>query len=151
MTKPAESHETFTIERVYPNCLDHVWACWARADKKRSWFGDGLREMDFSQGGAEYSGFSDAMGEHVNQARYFEISDRKRIVLAYSMALNGRVHTVSLATVLFAEDEGGTRLTYTEQMCVIPPSDGVEGRKHGWEALLGALGDYLDQDTRAHA
>jgi hypothetical protein len=33
-------------------------------------------------------------------------------------------------------------------MCVIPPSDGVEGRKHGWSALLDELDDYLVNDTR---
>lgn len=151
MSGPAQSHETFTIELTYPNCLDHVWACWADLDKKRAWFGDGLRQMDFRPGGAELSGFQDGMGEHANETCYFEIQDRRRIVLAYSMALNGRVHTVSLATVVFAEADGGTRLTYTEQMCVIPPSDGVEGRRHGWDALLTALEDYLAQDTLAEA
>ena len=72
-------------------------------------------------------------------------------MFAYSMALNGRIHTVSLATVVFAEADGGTRLTYTEQMCVIPPSDGLEGREHGWNALLTALEAYLVADTRANA
>ena len=151
MTYPSQSHETFTTERTYPNCLDHVWACWAHLDKKRAWFGDGLQQMDFRPGGAESSGFQDSMGEHANETRYFEIQDRRRIVFAYSMALNGRIHTVSLATVVFAEADGGTRLTYTEQMCVIPPSDGVEGREHGWNALLTALEAYLVADTRANA
>ena len=91
------------------------------------------------------------MGEHQNETRYFEISDRNRIVLAYSMALNGRVHTVSLATIVFADHDGGTRLTYTEQMCVIPPSDGVDGRRHGWDALLTGLESYLSADTIAQA
>ena len=127
MTEAAQSHETFTIERTYPNCLDHVWACWAVPEKKRAWFGDGLLHMDFRPGGIETGEFQDTMGKHTNESRYFEIMDRQRIVLAYSMALNGRVHTVSLATVIFAEHDGGTRLTYSEQMCVIPPSDGVEG------------------------
>lgn len=40
------------------------------------------------------------MGAHRNETRYFEIKNGERVVLAYSMALNGRVHTVSLATVL---------------------------------------------------
>ncbi|WP_135451179.1 SRPBCC domain-containing protein [Tabrizicola caldifontis] len=151
MTNAGQWHETFTIDRIYPNCLDHVWACWAVPDKKRAWFGDGLRQMDFRPGGVEAGGFQDAMGEHQNETRYFEISDRQRIVLAYSMALNGRVHTVSLATIAFAEHEGGTRLTYTEQMCVIPPSDGLEGRRHGWDALLTGLENYLSADTIGHA
>jgi len=64
------------------------------------------------------------------------------------MAVNGRVHTTSLATIAFRDENGGTRLTYTEQMCVVPPSDGVEGRRHGWGALLDGLGGYLVKDTQ---
>jgi uncharacterized protein YndB with AHSA1/START domain len=64
------------------------------------------------------------------------------------MAVNARVHTISLATIAFTDENGGTRLKYTEQLCVVPPSDGVEGRKHGWSALLGTLGDFLVKDAR---
>jgi uncharacterized protein YndB with AHSA1/START domain len=53
---------------------------------------------------------------------------------------------VSLATVMFADEGGGTRLTFTEQMCVIPPSDGVEGRQHGWGELLAGLEHFLAGD-----
>jgi hypothetical protein len=67
------------------------------------------------------------------------------------MAMNGRVHTVSLATIVFLDEGGGTRLRYTEQMCVLPPSDGPQGRAHGWSALLDGLGNYLEADTLANA
>jgi uncharacterized protein YndB with AHSA1/START domain len=60
------------------------------------------------------------MGEHVNETRYFEIEEGERIVLAYSMAVNARVHTISLTTITFRDESGGTRLKYTEQMCVVP-------------------------------
>lgn len=149
MTRPQQEHRQFTIERIFPNCLDHVWAAWAIPEKKRAWFGEGLVEVDFRPGGAERNAFVSPMGTHTNETRYFEIKDRQRIVFAYSMALDGRVHTVSLATVLFADHGGGTKLTYVEQMCVIPPSDGAEGREHGWSALLDALGRYLVSDTQA--
>ena len=103
--------------------------------------------MDFRTGGTERSSFRDAMGEHANEARYFEIKDGERIVLAYSMAMNGRVHTVSLVTITLAEEGGGTRLHYTEQMCVLPPSDGAAGREHGWRMLLQSLERSLATDT----
>lgn len=100
-------------------------------------------------GGAERNDFVSPMGTHTNETRYFEIRDRQRIVFAYSMALDGRVHTVSPTTVVFADHGGSTKLTYVEQMCVIPPSDGAEGREHGWNALLDALEKYLAADTQA--
>lgn len=141
-------HREFTIERIYPNCKAHVWACWSMREKKEAWLGGEELQMDFSPGGAERNSFRNAIGEHVNEGRYFEIEEGQRIVLAYSMAVNGRVHTVSLTTILFEDANEGTRLTYTEQMCVIPPSDGVEGREQGWTALLDSLGGYLAADTR---
>ncbi|MBR0554612.1 SRPBCC domain-containing protein [Ciceribacter sp. L1K23] len=149
MTPAAQEHRTITVERIYPNCVDHVWAAWSIAEKKRAWFGEGLKDFDFREGGVERSGFDTDMGTHANETRYFEISAKTRIVFAYSMALNGRIHTVSLATVLFADHGGGTKLTYVEQLCVIPPSDGAEGREHGWRALLESLAAYLAEDTRA--
>ena len=145
-TNPAQAHATFTVERIYPNCRAHVWSTWAAREKKAAWLGAPDLSLDFRVGGAERSTFKDEMGEHLNEGRFFEILDQQRIVLAYSMALNGRVHTVSLATIVFADEGGGTRLTYTEQMCVIPPSDGAEGRRHGWTHLLEAVATYLAQD-----
>jgi len=144
MENKAQSHEQFTIERLFPNVKDEVWAAWSEREKKAEWLGAPTLEMDFRPGGSERSNFREEMGEHVNEGRYFEISKGSRIVLAYSMALNGRVHTVSLATILFVDEKRSTRLIYTEQMCIIPPSDGVEGRKHGWGALLDALGKHLE-------
>ena len=142
-----QRHERFSIERVYPNCRAHVWAAWADPDKKRAWFGDGLGETDFREGGRERGRFENEMGEHVKDSVFFEIAPEQRIVYAYSMAMNGTVHTVSLTTVLFEDEGGGTRLTYTEQMCVIPPSDGADGRESGWSALLDGLEAYLARDT----
>jgi uncharacterized protein YndB with AHSA1/START domain len=151
MTDAAQQHETISIERIYSNCLDHVWSAWASFEKKKAWFGDGLIEFDFKPGGSERGVFVDEMGTHTNETRYFEIKPGERIVFAYSMAMNGRVHSVSLATVIFEDHNGGTRLNYTEQMCVIPPSDGAEGRKHGWGALLQSLEDFLADDVRPSA
>ena len=147
MTKSHIVHDSFTIERTYPNCREHVWSAWSTTDKKAKWFGGGDHSMDFRVGGAERSASRMASDEHVNETRYFEIVEDERIVMAYSMAVNGRVHTVSLATVVLADEGGGTRLTFTEQMCVIPPSDGIEGRRHGWTELLAALERFLASDT----
>ena len=143
MKNEAQYHEAFTIERVYPRPRAAVWAAWSTREQKAKWMGSSDLAMDFRQGGSERSTFREAMGEHVNEGRYFEIDEERRIVLAYSMALNGRVHTVSLATIVFLDEKSGTRLRYMEQMCIIPPSDGVEGRTHGWGILLDALGAQL--------
>lgn len=141
-------HESFTIERVYPACREHVWSAWSMPARKAKWFGGDDHGLDFRVGGREHSSFRNEMGEHVNETRYFDIVENERIVMAYSMAMNGRVHTVSLATIRFEDEGGGTRLIFTEQMCVIPPSDDVEGRRHGWGALLDGLEGFLASDGR---
>lgn len=143
MSSSEQEHDTFVIERDYAQSPERVWAAWSQLDRKRTWMGDGLESFDFRVGGEERSRFENEMGEHVNETRYFDIKQYERIVHAYSMALNGVVHTVSLVTIAFEARGDGTRLTYTEQMCVIPPSDGVEGRRHGWTVLLGALEESL--------
>jgi uncharacterized protein YndB with AHSA1/START domain len=148
MIENTHYHRDFSIERLYPNGKARVWAAWSIREKKAAWLRNTALEMDFRPGGFERSQFRDDMGEHVNEAQYFEIKEGERIVFAYSMAVNGRVHTISLTTITFRDENGATRLKYTEQMCVIPPSDGVEGRKHGWSALLDGLGDYLVKDKR---
>jgi uncharacterized protein YndB with AHSA1/START domain len=151
MTALDHQLDSFTIERVYPNCRAHVWSAWSVPTKKAAWLGNRPIEMDFRPGGVERSGFRNEMGQHTSEGRYFEIRDEELIVMAYSMAMNGRVHTVSLATIVFTDDGGGTRLRYTEQMCVLPPSDGTEGRCHGWGVLLDGLHTYLEADTRISA
>ena len=85
MTRPSTVHDSFTIERVYPNCREHVWSAWSTPSKKAKWFGGGDHSMEFRVGGDERAAFRDEMGEHVNETRYFEIVEGGRIVLAYSM------------------------------------------------------------------
>jgi uncharacterized protein YndB with AHSA1/START domain len=143
MEDRSQYHDSFTLQRVYPSSMADVWSAWSSREKKAEWLGNSALEMDFRPGGMERGTFRDAMGEHVNETRYFEIDEARRIVLAYSMAVDGRVHTVSLTTVVFTDANPGTRLLYTEQMCIIPPSDSREGREHGWNVLLDALGSHL--------
>lgn len=144
----SQYHRDFTLERIYPNCRAHTWSAWSVREKKAAWLGSPTLEMDFSVGGIERSSFRNPMGDHVSEGRYFEIREGELIVLAYSMAVNRRIHTISLATIMFEDHGGGTRLTYHEQMCVLPPSDGIEGRERGWSALLDGMASFLAADIR---
>ncbi|MCW5679572.1 MAG: SRPBCC domain-containing protein [Anaerolineales bacterium] len=69
------------LERLYPNCKEHVWAAWSIREKKAAWLGSKDLEMDFFPGGIERSGFRNSMGEHTSEGRYFEIKEGERIVL----------------------------------------------------------------------
>lgn len=107
--------------------------------------------LDFRIGGIETGRFvlteGPGAGDHRNLTHYLDIIEGERIVYAYTMALDGRIHSASLATVTFADENGGTRMSLTEQGSFFPPSDGVEGRRHGWEALIDALEGFLKRDA----
>ena len=145
------TQESFEIERRLQACPAHVFACWADPALKRQWFvdsdGPGWLErdytLDFRVGGTETGRFvlteGPGKGEHANVTYYLDIVRDERIVYAYSMAHDGRIHSGSLVTVTFAADGGGTRLKYVEQGSFFAPSDGATGRRQGWDALLTAL------------
>ncbi|MFZ1340244.1 MAG: SRPBCC domain-containing protein [Paracoccaceae bacterium] len=155
MTDHAEiTHDRFRIERLYPRCMAHVWSAWTDPARKWTWFGGGGPmpqdyALDFRTGGHELARFVSPMGQHENRTTYLDIAEAAHIVFAYSMALDGRVHSASVATVEFDDHGGGTRLVFTESIACIGPSDGMAGRKHGWDALLASLDRLLAAETPA--
>lgn len=142
--------DSFVIERMISKCPEHVFSAWSDPEKKRKWFASAKDNdgyvFDFRIGGREYGAFENEMGLHENETRYFEIIDNALIIFAYSMSMNKRIHTVSLVTVTFEDHGGGTKLIYTEQMSVHPPSDGAEGRVHGWQTLLDGMENVLEAE-----
>ena len=80
-------------------------------------------------------------------ARFHEILDGHRIVTAYEMRLNERLHSLSLATVEMSEVEGGTRLLYTEQIVFLDGTTaeaGTRSRETGTVGLFDRLDASLD-------
>ena len=131
-------HDQFTLTRDIAASPAHVFAAWAKPELKRQWFvdSDGPEweerdyTLDFRVGGVETGRFvltdGPGAGEHTNRTVYLDIADDERIVYAYTMALDGRVHSASLTTVLLQPQGGGTRLTFAEQGTFIGPSDGAD-------------------------
>jgi len=150
------AHRSFTLTRDLAACPAEVFACWAEAEKKRAWFvhsdGPGWETrayaLDFRVGGTETGSFElkegPGAGVHENATTLLVIEPERRIDFAYTMAMNGRVHSASLATVTFEETGDGTRLVFTETLAEIGESDGVNGRRGGWEGLLGHLETCLN-------
>lgn len=149
-------HGDFTIEKIIAAAPASVFRAFADEDLKRQWFVDSdgpswatqAYALDFRVGGRETGAFelSDGpgAGRHENATTYIDIVADERIVYAYTMAWNGRVHSASLATITFARTEAGCRLTVTEQGAHFPPSDGPEMRRGGVAAQLDALARLFD-------
>jgi uncharacterized protein YndB with AHSA1/START domain len=149
------THETFTIERVYPVAPQRVFAAFADPSLKRRWF-DGEHVIpeesssDFRPGGSERKTFRIPKGGPApnmvctNRTTYLDIIPGERIVFAYTMSFGENPFSASLATVqLIPSPEGSTKLIFTEQGAFFAGSDGAPMRRDGWRQLLDSLAREL--------
>jgi uncharacterized protein YndB with AHSA1/START domain len=155
MSARSVTHATFSIERNYPATPGKVFAAFATAEAKSRWFGapDAFltadAEFDFRVGGRErFSGKHEGT-THTYDAVYYDIVPGQRIVTAYEMYADDARISVSVATVEIAADDGGARLTYTEQGAFLDGLDKPEWREHGTGELLDKLGEVLKAESEA--
>lgn len=139
-------HSAFTVERHYPAPVDKVFACFADTEKLRRWLieGEGWTtdafSNDFNVLGFQRSLFRWQDGPQIsNDGIYHEIVENERIITSYSMAMEGKIFSVSLLTQTFEEKDGGTLLTLTEQGTYMGDENAVKGREEGFRELLGKL------------
>lgn len=148
-------HGTFTIERSYRHSPERVFRAFEDPEAHYRWFvsGEGW-EIDhythaFRVGGHEHGKFrpegaSITLG---NDSWYLDIDPARRIVVAYTMTLDGKPISHSLAvTLLNSDGKGGCRLVYSEQGAYYGSEDDVENRRAGCEELFGKL----DIELRDH-
>jgi uncharacterized protein YndB with AHSA1/START domain len=147
MTETVLFHSSFTIERHYGASPARVFDCFAKEEKLRRWLveGEGWTvdrfTHDFTVGGRDHSAFRWQNGPLItNDGVYHEIVDNERIITSYSMALDGRIFSVSLLTQTFEARDGGTLLTMTEQGTYFNDANAAKGREEGFLGLLDSLG-----------
>lgn len=152
MGQTTTEHATFTIERKFAASPEQVFAAWSDPAAKRRWFAeaDGWTDiehaMDFRVGGKETGSGRQPDGPlFANETVFMNIVPQRRIVFAYTMLLDGKTISTSLATVTFLPDGTGTRLIFTEQAAFFEGGDGAAMRKEGWAWLLGQLAGELGE------
>jgi len=144
MSERSTVHATFVVERAYDASPARAFAAWADPAAKGRWFGDadgsGEYELDFRVGGRELNRGAGPDGQqYTYEARYQDIVPDQRIVYTYDMYRDETHISVSLATVEFKLEGGGTRLIYTEQGAFLDGEDKPEYREQGTESLFDAL------------
>ena len=145
-------HGEFTIERAYPHSRDRAYRAFADPELKRRWFANpgnwanGEWDLDFRVGGTEISRGGNAGGRYNEfEATYQDIRENERIVYAYRLLHDRRLISVSLTTIEFEDDEGGSIVRFTEQGAFFDEPDGPEQREHGTGILLDMFGSFLDE------
>lgn len=143
-------HASFTLERHYDAPVALLYKAFSDQKAKSRWFGGGAewdlqsREFDFRVGGREHlSGRWKSGMVSTFDAVYRDIVPEQRIIYAYDMHLDGKHISVSLATILFAVDGGGSRLTITEQGAFLDGYDDAGSREKGTRGLMERIADSL--------
>lgn len=144
-------HGTAAISRELAAPPDRVWAAFADLELRDRWFrmpGSTGHELDFRPGGGESaSGVTDIAGttERLEwSSRILDIVERRRLVFAYRLGIDGRTRYASLVTVELEPVGEGTRLDCTEQYTVTAFTDADGGQdaariKGGLPLLMNRL------------
>ncbi len=150
MSQHKVDHAVFTLERHYDAPLALLYGAFADEEAKSRWFGGGSewnmqsRKFDFRVGGKEHlSGKWKSGMVSTFDAVYLDIVPERRIIYAYDMHLDDRHISVSLATLLFAVDGAGSKLTITEQGAFLDGYDDAGSREKGTRGLLERIADSL--------
>lgn len=151
MTDRNVVHATFRIERTYDAPLAKVYRAYADPAIKRRWFAEGegwdieTYDLDFRIGGKESSSFRFKGGPLVRfDAIYHDIVHSNRIIIAYSMMIEDKRISSSLATTEMRPEGQATKLVFTEQGAFLDGhADGAAGREEGTRELLQALAREL--------
>lgn len=88
---------------------------------------------------------------HAFDGCFHDIVPDARIVYSYGMHLGERRISVSLTTIEFRPEGGGTRLVFTEQGVFLDGYDDVAGREEGTRIGLENLDRWLSPQRAAAA
>ncbi|OZB80025.1 MAG: hypothetical protein B7X41_10245 [Microbacterium sp. 14-71-5] len=121
-------HDAFTVERRFDAAPATVFAAFADDATRRRWFRlpgarvDDRHEFRVGGGADATSAFTlpDAAPERLAyHSHYLDIVPDRRIVFSYTSTVDDVPRWASLVTVLFADDETGCLLTWTEQVAFL--------------------------------
>lgn len=163
MTEPKVVHNTFVLERKFPQPLTAVFDAFANPEKARRWYAGNESSdvvefaLDFREGGVERMVLK--MGPQTpfpgvpleNEGRFQEIVTNERIVMASTMKIGGRRISVTQVTFELLPTDEGTDLILTHQGAFLPGSDGPKMREAGWNGLLDRIQAVVASETSSRA
>jgi uncharacterized protein YndB with AHSA1/START domain len=157
MTNQTAIHNTFIVERNYPQPPEKVFSALSDPARKRRWYADGGKtdvehfEMDFRIGGVERTRYRFSQDSPfpgvplINDGIFNDIVPNERVVTSSTMTIGDKHVSVALITFEVCANGSGTDLILTHQCVFFEGSGGPEMRQEGWRTLLermaGELGD----------
>lgn len=144
-------HATFDLERTYDAPVARVWKALTDINAKQKWFGGSPgkwqlieRQMDVRVGGREVlKGRWEGGVVSTFDAVYQDVVANERLVYSYTMFIDDKKISVSLATLQLKSQGTRTTLSITEQGAYLDGYDDAGSREHGTGLLLDALGASL--------
>ena len=143
-------HDSFCVERIFPQSPASVFAAFAEKDLVRRWRVEDENceihefSFDFRVGGREVSRFSFAGGPEIRlDAEFQDIVPEMRIVFVYRMVAGDTPLSVSLTTIELVPWQGGTQLTFTEQGAFFAGPESAKDREEGCRFLMDKLAAEL--------
>lgn len=145
MSERSIVHSTFTLERSYPAPAARVFRAWADPQVKVRWFAGNPADydLDFRPGGLERNRAVHDGKRITWESLYREIVPDERIVYTSVLSEDETVATLSLTTVEFVAESGGTTLVLTEVGAYLDGREQPAWREQGTSGWLDALGQQL--------
>lgn len=147
MSERKAEHGNFTIERKFDAPTALVYSTFATESEKQAWFSGPSdqwsledRAFDFRVGGSETLTGKWKSGMMTRfDAHYHDIVPDTRIIYSYTMHVDGKKISVSLATIEFKTAGAGTLLVLNEQGAFLDGYDDSGSRERGTIGLIDKL------------
>jgi len=139
-------HDKIVMERIYSASPARVFQAWRDVDARLRWsrpFPDtnvAYDQAEFKVGGLDIMRCG-AKGDmrFLAHVRYMEIINDARIVMAESLAEDGKIRVASLITIELDPTGKATKQTVTMQVSAFDGPDMLDGYNVGWTAVLDNL------------
>jgi uncharacterized protein YndB with AHSA1/START domain len=140
-------HGSFTIERKFDAPPALVYSAFATEKGKQAWFSGPSdqwsiqdRAFDFRVGGRETLSGKWKNGRITRfDAQYHDIVPSERIIYSYTMHVDEKKISVSLATIEFKKADAGMLLLLTEQGAFLDGYDDAGSRERGTIGIIDKL------------
>jgi len=150
------THNSFVLERKYPQAPRKVFAAFSEIEKKRRWYANGgahdvvQYDLNFTRGGKEVLVGRMKPGTPIAGAlltwsqTFEEIVDGQRIVFTQTLDVGDHRISCALITVELFPEGAGCSVLLTHQGAFFEGADGPQMREMGWRALLDAVAAAIE-------